>query len=90
LASALGELRGKVQLVGEGVQVYRDVLRRDFDETQLAEGPLSPDARAIGELCLPILPFSAEALFTLEPHYVRPSEAEIKFPEGNFRPRMPE
>jgi tRNA threonylcarbamoyladenosine biosynthesis protein TsaB len=90
LAAALGEARGKVQLVGEGVQVYRDVLRRDFDESQLAEGPLSPDARAVGELCLPIAPFSAEALFALEPHYVRPSEAEIKFPEGNFRPRIPE
>jgi tRNA threonylcarbamoyladenosine biosynthesis protein TsaB len=90
LAAALGEVRSQVRLVGEGVQVYRDVLRRDFDESQLAEGPLSPDARAVGELCIPLAPFSAEALFALEPHYVRPSEAEIKFPDGNFRPRMPD
>jgi hypothetical protein len=41
----------------------------------------------VGELCLPVSPFSLEALFALEPHYVRPSEAEIKFPNGNFRPR---
>jgi tRNA threonylcarbamoyladenosine biosynthesis protein TsaB len=87
LAAALGDARTKAQLVGEGVQVYRDILRRDFDGTQLAEGPLSPDARAVGELCLPLPPFSAESLFALEPHYVRPSEAEIKFPEGNFKPR---
>ncbi len=87
LAETLGDLRGRVQLVGEGVQVYRDVLRRDFDESQLAEGPLSPDARAVGDLCVSIPPFSVEGLFALEPHYVRPSDAEIKFPEGSFRPR---
>jgi tRNA threonylcarbamoyladenosine biosynthesis protein TsaB len=88
LAEALGEMRGKAQLVGEGVQVYRDVLRHDFDKSQLAEGPLSPDARAVGDLCVAIPPFSVESLFALEPHYVRPSDAEIKFPEGSFRPRM--
>ena len=87
LAEALGDAGGKAQLVGEGVQVYRDVLRHDFDEAQLAEGPLSPDARAVGDLCVSLPPFSIEGLFALEPHYVRPSEAEIKFPEGNFRPR---
>jgi tRNA threonylcarbamoyladenosine biosynthesis protein TsaB len=87
LAVALGDRRANAQLIGEGVQVYRDILRRDFDDSQLAEGPLSPDARAVGELCIPLPPFTAESLFALEPHYVRPSEAEIKFPEGSFKPR---
>ncbi len=27
-------------------------------------------------------PFDAQALFALEPHYVRKSEAEVKFPNG--------
>jgi tRNA threonylcarbamoyladenosine biosynthesis protein TsaB len=27
-------------------------------------------------------PFDAQALFALEPHYVRASEAEVKFPKG--------
>ena len=46
---------------------------------------LAPDALEIAALAAPRLAgagFDALALFALEPHYVRKSEAEIRFPEG--------
>jgi tRNA threonylcarbamoyladenosine biosynthesis protein TsaB len=49
-----------------------------------AEAPFPP-ALAVAALAAPRLlgaPFDAQALFALEPHYVRPSEAELKFPKG--------
>jgi tRNA threonylcarbamoyladenosine biosynthesis protein TsaB len=39
----------------------------------------------VGRLAAPRLdaaPYDDQALFALEPHYVRKSEAEVKFPNG--------
>ena len=43
--------------------------------------PRSP-SRALAAPRLLGARFDAQALFALEPHYVRPSEAELKFPKG--------
>jgi tRNA threonylcarbamoyladenosine biosynthesis protein TsaB len=54
-------------------------------------GPLTPGAAFVARLCLPALPtatFEPERVFGLEPHYVRKSEAEVKFPHG-LPPRQP-
>jgi len=45
----------------------------------------APSAAAIGQLCaaaLRVATFDQAGLAALEPHYVRKSEAEVKFPEG--------
>lgn len=47
--------------------------------------PLHPSAEAVGRLAAPRLAgaaFDDRSLFALEPHYVRKSEAEVKFPNG--------
>lgn len=52
---------------------------------RLANAVATPPAAAIAALAGDALlarPFDALALFALEPHYVRPSEAEVKFPHG--------
>jgi tRNA threonylcarbamoyladenosine biosynthesis protein TsaB len=44
----------------------------------------------VARLCAPALDGAAHdpaPLFALEPHYVRPSEAELKFPHGIAPPR---
>ena len=51
----------------------------------LASEVAGPTALAVAALAAPRLAgaaFDAQALFALEPHYVRPSEAELKFPKG--------
>jgi tRNA threonylcarbamoyladenosine biosynthesis protein TsaB len=47
--------------------------------------PATPSGPAVGRLAAPRLvaaSFDDQALFALEPHYVRKSEAEVKFPNG--------
>lgn len=47
--------------------------------------PPFPPALAVAALAAPRLlgaSFDAQGLFAIEPHYVRPSEAEVKFPKG--------
>jgi tRNA threonylcarbamoyladenosine biosynthesis protein TsaB len=51
----------------------------------LAGAPMTPGAGAVGRLAAARLlgaPFDAARLAALEPHYVRKSEAEVKFPDG--------
>jgi tRNA threonylcarbamoyladenosine biosynthesis protein TsaB len=51
----------------------------------VAAGVDTPPATGVGVLCAPPLDgasYDAARLFALEPHYVRPSEAELKFPHG--------
>jgi tRNA threonylcarbamoyladenosine biosynthesis protein TsaB len=88
LAAALGSHRESATLVGEGIAAYRPALERDFRREQLsADFAARPQAKHVAELCLPVPAFSLESLFRLEPSYVRASEPEIKFPQGNFVPR---
>ncbi len=67
---------------GEGYENYRHALAARLPAL---EAPTSPSALCVARLAAPGLreaTFDAQALYALEPHYVRPSEAEVKFPHG--------
>jgi tRNA threonylcarbamoyladenosine biosynthesis protein TsaB len=57
-----------------------------FEALPLPEhAPRTPPAAALARLCAPGLAtaaYDAAQVFALEPHYVRKSEAEVKFPHG--------
>jgi tRNA threonylcarbamoyladenosine biosynthesis protein TsaB len=68
---------------GEGWTAYRAVLEPALPG--LPAAPETPTGDAVGRLAAARLAraaFDDQALFALEPHYVRPSEAEVKFPKG--------
>lgn len=68
---------------GEGYEAYAGVLAHALP--RLGTEVRTPPAPAVASLVaerLAIASFDAQALFALEPHYVRPSEAELKFPRG--------
>jgi len=81
LLDRLGTLRSPV-VFGGGLDAYPAVLAA---AARLPDGPLFPPAPAVAALAAPRLlgaAYDAQALFALEPHYVRPSEAELRFPKG--------
>jgi len=82
LASRLEGLGAAVGF-GEGYAAHAGVLASVIP---LLDGaPATPSGSAVGRLAAPRLaeaPFDDRALFALEPHYVRKSEAEVKFPNG--------
>jgi tRNA threonylcarbamoyladenosine biosynthesis protein TsaB len=68
---------------GEGYLAYAAELGAALPP--LATGVRAPSAVAIGQLCATALRgarFDQASLAALEPHYVRKSEAEVKFPDG--------
>ena len=68
---------------GEGYEAYAAELGPDLP--RLATSIRVPNAPAIGHLCAAALrgaAFDQDRLAALEPHYVRKSEAEVKFPQG--------
>ena len=68
---------------GEGFAAHRAALEGAL--SPLATELQTPPALAIARLAAGRLlgtAFDAQALFALEPHYVRASEAELKFPKG--------
>lgn len=68
---------------GEGYDAYEGVLAPSVP--RLATQVRSPPAFAVAALVSEILlraSYDQKALFALEPHYVRPSEAELRFPGG--------
>jgi tRNA threonylcarbamoyladenosine biosynthesis protein TsaB len=82
LASAAA-LPGEPFLFGDGFLAYRPVLEGTL--RQLETSVAAPTAAAVAALAAPGLlgvPYDQQALFALEPHYVRKSEAEVKFPKG--------
>lgn len=87
VAVRLAGLRGPIVLLGEGYFAYRTL----FDEATeglrhrpVEDLPETPPAEAIVRLAAPTLrPWAKEAIFALEPHYLRPSEAEL----GTTRPK---
>ncbi len=59
--------------------------RRSPEAPRLATKVEAPGAAAVAALAAARLvgaAFDLQALFALEPHYVRKSEAEVKFPHG--------
>jgi tRNA threonylcarbamoyladenosine biosynthesis protein TsaB len=68
---------------GEGYQAWRAELQGRLP--LLETGVQTPPAHAVARLAAPRLAnaaFDAPALYALEPHYIRLSEAEVKFPDG--------
>jgi tRNA threonylcarbamoyladenosine biosynthesis protein TsaB len=68
---------------GEGYEAYAPDLAPRLPRLRTAVA--TPPASAVAALAarrLVGVAFDAQALFALEPHYVRPSEAELKFPHG--------
>ena len=68
---------------GEGYEAFHVELAASLPP--LAGGPATPSAWQVAVLAAPRLqgaPFDQKALSALEPHTVRPSEAEVKFPHG--------
>ena len=79
LLAGLGAAAG----FGEGYQAFRVELAPALPP--LPGGPPTPPGFWVGALAAPRLlgaAFDQKALSALEPHYVRPSEAEVKFPHG--------
>lgn len=77
-----GQVGGPVLAFGQGRAAHPAA----FDGLAAGEGaPLTPPAESLARLCAPALleaTYDAAAVFALEPHYVRKSEAEVKFPHG--------
>ncbi|HSD20666.1 MAG TPA: tRNA (adenosine(37)-N6)-threonylcarbamoyltransferase complex dimerization subunit type 1 TsaB [Anaeromyxobacter sp.] len=75
-------LQGAVAF-GDGYAAYG--ARLEGRLARLETPVATPHAAAIAALAAPRLAgasFDPQVLFALEPHYVRPSEAELKFPKG--------
>jgi tRNA threonylcarbamoyladenosine biosynthesis protein TsaB len=85
LVERVGALPGGAGAVafGEGWDAFAGALQTRLG--RLATGVASPTALAVARLTAPRLlgaAYDAQAVFALEPHYVRASEAEVKFPKG--------
>ncbi len=68
---------------GEGYEAYRPAWEGRLPG--LSGVPATPPAHAVARLAAARLgsaAFDAATVFALEPHYVRKSEAEVKFPDG--------
>ena len=79
---ALVAARSRPTAFGEGLAAYREALA---GVPALATAVETPGALAVARLCaseLEAAEYDAAKLFALEPHYVRASEAELKFPHG--------
>jgi tRNA threonylcarbamoyladenosine biosynthesis protein TsaB len=85
LAARVAELaaRGEAPFVfGEGLTSYAaDLAGVPRLATEIATPPATAVAALVSER-LASASYDAQALFALEPHYVRASEAELKFPKG--------
>lgn len=80
------------RVFGDGLHAQREALERSMAAAANLDlaAPRHPDAAQVARLAGPPETFKLEALLALEPRYVRLSSAEIKFPEGNFKPHAPE
>ncbi|MHB8418609.1 MAG: tRNA (adenosine(37)-N6)-threonylcarbamoyltransferase complex dimerization subunit type 1 TsaB [Myxococcales bacterium] len=89
-AELAGWLAGapRVRLFGEGLLAQRAAIEAAWREgwTLDFDAPPTPKGAQVGRLTGPPAEGRPEALFALEPRYVRPSEAELKHPDGTFKP----
>ncbi len=79
---ALAEGGARPVVFGEGLDAYAAALA---GVPRLATSVVTPPAFAVAAVVaesLATAAYDAQALFALEPHYVRASEAEMKFPKG--------
>jgi len=70
-------------LFGEGLDAFAEKLEGRV--SRLETSVATPSAAAVAALAAPALlgaTFDSQPLFALEPHYVRASEAEVKYPHG--------
>ncbi len=82
-ARALARDGERPEGLGEGYEAYAGLLAAALPRA--ATAIRTPPASALAALLAETLAggaYDAQALFALEPHYVRPSEAELKFPKG--------
>ncbi len=83
LADRLAAHGGEALAFGEGYAAFEAALA---GRVQRLRTPIdAPSATAVAALAAAKLrggAYDAQALFALEPHYVRKSEAEVKFPQG--------
>jgi tRNA threonylcarbamoyladenosine biosynthesis protein TsaB len=85
LLQALAELPRGLEPVGFGEGYEAHAARLQPRLTHLRADVRTPSAAAVGRLAAAALrgaPFDQQRLSALEPHYVRASEAEVKFPDG--------
>lgn len=85
LAKKLSSIPGEIAVFGEGRRAYADLCERATEgrSRDLPFLPLHPPAVSVGRIAAERWePFSKEAVFSLEPEYIRPSDAE-------FGPRRP-
>lgn len=83
VADRVRALAGAPVGFGEGYEAYAQVLGPALPRlrTEVRTPPAAAVAALVSETLLAAR-YDAQALFALEPHYVRPSEAELKFPRG--------
>ena len=66
---------------GDGAAKYRDIIHAKFSTSRFNEDP-ERDVPQAAKLSLLIDPSKPENLASLQPQYVRPSDAEITYPDG--------
>jgi tRNA threonylcarbamoyladenosine biosynthesis protein TsaB len=83
LVDRLAAHAGEAVAFGEGYAAFEAALAGKVQRLRTAVD--APTATAVAALaCCKLVgaAYDAQALFALEPHYVRKSEAEVKFPHG--------
>jgi tRNA threonylcarbamoyladenosine biosynthesis protein TsaB len=87
IARCAGQFAGSPLLFGDGALLYRDHLE---SVGTFRESPARPAAEHVARLAAGAVP---DALATVAPVYIRKSEAEIRYPDGNpggsFKPLKP-
>ncbi len=76
----------RARVLGEGLHAYRAALAAPLGDAAGFDLPPRPSAVPIALLAGPPSAFHPASLFSIEPSYVRLSEAETKHPEGTFVP----
>jgi tRNA threonylcarbamoyladenosine biosynthesis protein TsaB len=83
LLDRIAPLSGEALAFGEGYAAFEAALAGKIQRLRTAvEGPTAAAVAALATCKLLGAAYDAQALFALEPHYVRKSEAEVKFPQG--------